>query len=1170
MAGTALTEDEKLELLKVLPRDITYYHSSVTGKTHELLLKKIDMHILEIEDVLFHHNSAVMMPENPAGKSAEDGTTDSTPDSGEVAAPGQQLTTGIKALALAYKQFEFDPKVRMIIAGHTDTTGSARYNFDLSEKRAKNVLYLLMGEKEDWARVSADQHKIEDYQQIMKYFAAKKGWACDPEKIDDKWGDKTKNACREFFKQALPAIPGETELQREQRANALVARVESDGKKRWPEDAWEAVFDLYAEILCNVIGIEPANLKTYASDTLRFISDSDPFVACGESFPIDDSEKNNYRSQVNRRVELIFFDEDEFKAEDLCCPPSGTAVHKNTECPLWDKSYFFHLYIDPRDLYAVVYHLWFVYFDRVRNELMSVPEGLRIRAFENWTKEMPTESVFRDGIYHVKVQYDKPLDDPSRTSVHFEFETKDKWIFTSSKTADPRIETRSRSDVAALPANGRFNYYDLPELWSSRNYWTRYDNDMNRGEQFQKVFKDIKGLKPLGANSTAADNPLIFSLDDIVLLDTVTSTQDIKDMNHAWVMKNLSNKSRVKILKVDETNGFLKLYLTDDTKKSSARIPLSRNLITEDPAKLKLARIVFFRNGFYTIGDKRTRALPDWENNGFVLGARAAVRNDTDYHVSMEMAHRDNELGHTGDYDLHYFHHLYLDEEHPVSFTISYVSISFMIDSRTQPANPPSPASPVNPKPSKADMKKYVDEGVYNAMEHWNRKQYFLKEGAESTTSTIIRPLYFFDERETFEVPDPKPDGIDFDQRPTETNTTSNFHVLFNHAGVATARRNALGGKSKFLGMVCRDENGHWGPAYHWNIRTEGETYSLFKLNKSGYCDWGDIFTGVPVTEHGDSYGAHTFAHELGHATGQHDEYVKTDYQPDPNDSYRAHDFAQFFIAYSMPANFTSMMYQNGAPRLHHLWYQMHKINEEIKNVASALSTMLKDKSFVARLERGSWQMNYSRHVSADTATHRRVPRKLTEPMHSEKKHSLSASPPKTINLALHDVGNDESSIKYFHANQDTPPYAIQYQAVLVVRVLLSVQFSGTWSGNQRALRIFRIEQAWQSWGGHYRLTGGSKCIKNIYMHFLPGFSTDLNHADRNYRINFTRDPAPTSGQRIPNSSGTLTVGLDVTQDELVRYMLNTTASANWAVTLQFIKTWVDGKLGESFTLQNF
>ena len=162
-------------LFTVLMRDVIGTHSAFTGKTVEFRLKKHGMHILEMEDVLFHLNSAVMMPENPAGKSSKDGQADDGPaDLGGKFKEGQQVITGIEALALVYKQFELDPKNCMVIAGHTDTSGTPKFNFKLSDERARNVLYILTGEREKWADVSAGRHKIEDYQQIMKYFAKKR------------------------------------------------------------------------------------------------------------------------------------------------------------------------------------------------------------------------------------------------------------------------------------------------------------------------------------------------------------------------------------------------------------------------------------------------------------------------------------------------------------------------------------------------------------------------------------------------------------------------------------------------------------------------------------------------------------------------------------------------------------------------------------------------------------------------------------------------------------------------------------------------------------------------------------------------------------------------------------------------------------------------------------
>ena len=111
-----------------------------------------------MEDVLFHLDSAVMMPENPAGKSSTQGTNDDAPGSrGQEAQQKQSAVSGIKALALVLKEFDLDNDKRLVIAGHTDTSGKPEYNFELAEARALNVLYLLTIDRENWALNSARQ-----------------------------------------------------------------------------------------------------------------------------------------------------------------------------------------------------------------------------------------------------------------------------------------------------------------------------------------------------------------------------------------------------------------------------------------------------------------------------------------------------------------------------------------------------------------------------------------------------------------------------------------------------------------------------------------------------------------------------------------------------------------------------------------------------------------------------------------------------------------------------------------------------------------------------------------------------------------------------------------------------------------------------------------------------
>nr|MBN2276483.1 hypothetical protein [candidate division Zixibacteria bacterium] len=1152
-------------------RDIMAKLPTSTHRIWEFNLKKINVHLLEMEDVLFHHNSAVIMPSSPEESPKDQKGSDK-----------QEKVTGLKSLALIFKLIDYEPDKRLLIAGHTDTSGKTDYNFGLSALRARNILYLFTGgeySRGQWAEIGVERHKIEDYQQIMKHYAGLKRWPCDPLKVNDSWNKNTETAVDNFIKSYNSdfapannekAIPGR-----------VFNDVKKDSKHLWPLEIWVAVYNLYNEELAKILKMTTAQLQDYRDTKIKFASMKNKYVACGESFPIDKAQKGNYRSQTNRRVEILLFDKNEIPV--INCPADITKVHKEKDCPIWHRWHFIPKYIHPDDLHAVVYHMSFSYYNRVRDEVMNLPEGLDIRAFENNGEELSTAVSYTDGVYSIRVRFKTPVDDGTHQKLYFEFKTENLWVYTDSKDATPKIVIRTPEQIKELNKPEKFidrwKYYDLPAYWSSRNYWTRYEGDMNKGERYEKVVSEKLQLKPFGGKNTSAAQPLTFSLDDIVLLDQVGGTQVIKDANHKIpaVVKDLSEKSRVKIFLVNKANGCLRLHQKTSDRHSARRPFLKekvggndvwRNLIIEDPEKIKRAKVVFFRNGFYAVGDKRTTIENNWVNKGAVIGARAAVRNDSDFHISFEMDYNDHDYGSTGDYDLHYFHHQHLEGKNPVSFTIAYVSISFMRDSR-------DPAT-VSPVPGANDVKMFVDKGVYNAMDTWNRKRAYLEEDPANETSTIIRPTFFFDERETFEIQEPAGGfKLDFDKRPSE-DAASNHKKLFDHANMATAQDKAIGGRSKFLALICKDGSLHYGQAYQWSIRSEGPThYSLFKLNKSAYRTWSTPPDQAPVTEHGDSFGVHTFAHELGHATGQPDEYVRRDdFKPDPGQNYKPPDFAQFYIPYSMSTNSTSMMNHNRAPRLHHLWYPMHRLNKEISDASKPLSKMLPGKKFIARLSRGGiWELKYQRNLTASGRP--QIPEKLTDPVYTEPLYQVRAAPLKRLKLDLYYVGEDESSIKYFHNNQEP----LKYQAVLLVRLMLSVKFAPAMANLQRALRIYQLEQAWVDLGGHYRLTGGTKDIKNIYIHFLPGFSESWTATVNsggvdftpNYWVEFRNDNAPAApNPRIPNNSGGIFAHLDVDADELVRYFVNAAGGSIIKNDLNFLKTWVNAKLTDNFTLESF
>jgi hypothetical protein len=1174
-----------------------------TSKKSSFAIKPINVKMLELDDVLYHTNSAVLMPEIPQK---------------DPSAASKQVT-GLRAIAMAFKQLEFDPRMSMLIAAHTDTEGAAASNFELSRKRGQSIYNLMSaGKREDWALVSEQQHVVEDYQQILIYLKNKRGWiSCDPGPINNTWNAKTKEATKAFIDKYNSDIvnggnspPGASALDQKK----AVYFIDNDAKHHWPRELWRAVYDLYVADIASELRVDRQQLDIRRS-AAKFLKNAldEHYIACGESHPIDAENKDNYRSQKNRRVEIYFFQEKDVTDTWPSlwkywfmhpCPGYGKTIHGPDICPLWHNLLLKKMPVEDEDLACIGYHLRFSFWDRKTGTMCNMPDGIQMRAFSEVNETAATELKVRptymvdDGIYLVKVP-----DDSNRKHIHFSFnsiptgapDTTPRWVrvtidatakkATGKLTTEQEIQTQNaNTPLSGLPIDKQFEYYDVPARWSSINYFTRYDNDFDKGHPFETVLNNDKHYKPYGQNITSPAEALAFSLDDLVLLDTAGGTQTLRDADHyapnldqvpadpnpttpAAHYLSLNKDSRIKILLVNTTSGRLELYKRGTTEATS-RIPFPQNLIIEKNGAIKNARIVHFRDGFYTIGSRRTGVENNWEQQGFVVGARAAVRNDPLYHVRHPMFYNNDEFGTTGDFDLHYFHNLFFDDSRPISFLVYYVSISFIGDTRDWTVAPPHPPQNFKlhtPIPSGSDVQNFVDDRIYNAMEHWNRKWYFFEETVPGPATTVIRPYYFFDERETFKVTPPAAGfHIDFDLRPNHT-------ALFAHAAIQTARQNGRGGRSKYMAFVCQDENGHWGPAYQWSIRNEGpQHYSIIKINLSGGQSWNDVFNPpVPVTEHGESYGAHTFAHELGHATGNPDEYINTSYQPHASCPLSFPGFAQYYVPYSMDTNGTSMMHSNGAPRAHHSWYGLHRINESCATNHHPLQKMLNGKVFNARLDRGGdWIYTFNRHLVATTATVFQKPRRLTDSMKHDGKRPLSATPLKTINLALFDTGRDEASTKYFHDNQT----AIEYQAVLVIRLLFIVQFTGAgWTDVDRRNKIDGINFEMNQWRKHYRLIGGTRDLKNIYLHFLAGFSSDVTDADRNYILQLDHHNHPGgSTTRFPNNNGSVTLYNDIPNDEFIRYALNMSQLLGSAQAVDGLRDWVNGQLSETFTSQYF
>ena len=188
--------------------------------------------------------------------------------------------SGLQAVALALKQFEFDSDKRLLIAGHADTSGGAKMNFELSALRAQNVHCLLEGSRYDWAEVSEKRHRIEDYQQILMYVKDRWSWSdCDPVLIDDKWSDDVDKAIRAFIKRYNDWRNSRREPVRMSYPlpEAIADKIKKDPKHKWPLEMWFAVYDIYNDDIAAALGVDRTQLNygiPFAAGILRLATRS--------------------------------------------------------------------------------------------------------------------------------------------------------------------------------------------------------------------------------------------------------------------------------------------------------------------------------------------------------------------------------------------------------------------------------------------------------------------------------------------------------------------------------------------------------------------------------------------------------------------------------------------------------------------------------------------------------------------------------------------------------------------------------------------------------------------------------------------------------------------------------------------------------------------------------
>ncbi len=308
---------------------------------------------LEVEDDFFNHDSAVMMPDTTVGRRTAQTVAFQAGDLDDLARmkrfhpevhhtftvdpadpparPDRDRVSGLGVLAATYRFLALNENFKLLLAGHCDTSGKDDYNFTLSQQRAKNVLFLLEGNRHSWIESALAHSQVEDQKRICKYAARERGWPCDPGVIDnvkDEALDRALRGLRESFN-------------RDFKRNIPVTGPAG-------EETWGAFFDIYMDDLAIILDTTEGGLAQERAH-LRFVDDQQKFIACGEKLPIDQPQRDEFRSEENRRVEVLFFASSALP--DFHCHAASKPFCMRTcgrnECGVYAPGLFTFVPIDP-------------------------------------------------------------------------------------------------------------------------------------------------------------------------------------------------------------------------------------------------------------------------------------------------------------------------------------------------------------------------------------------------------------------------------------------------------------------------------------------------------------------------------------------------------------------------------------------------------------------------------------------------------------------------------------------------------------------------------------------------------------------------------------------------------------------------------------------------------
>lgn len=399
-----------------------------TNEQHKFRLLLNHAYILEVEDVHFHWDSAVMLPDY--------GACDPNVDPADA-----NHVAGLDAIHACYLHAENMPSNVILIAGHTDRSGSPDYNLGLSDYRSKNVHHVLMGEKPEWVDICDAKHKTEDVQQILIWIKGFFGWDTDPGPKNNVWNAQTQTALRKFQEQYNAAF------------NQNIAVDGVLGKQ-----TWGAFFDMYMAGLKQIMQTDDAGLAA-ARGRIKFLDSARHTVGCGENWPITPDLVENQRSQIDRRVHVLFFDPPE--VPELECHPIG-ATCDPAKCQLYGPNRIFRFDPLPCNPHEVGRRL------RIRLEYGEID-----KIFPDVAAATHTDDGVRKRLQAIGFLYE-PLNSANIGTIaqhawdHFKTVTG----IADDAAAVEELKTRVRNVILAdgqLPGKDELTRIRLPGVWAVTN-----------------------------------------------------------------------------------------------------------------------------------------------------------------------------------------------------------------------------------------------------------------------------------------------------------------------------------------------------------------------------------------------------------------------------------------------------------------------------------------------------------------------------------------------------------------------------------------------------------------------------------------------------------------------------------------------------------------------------